>query len=181
MFSIWTKGIDDSLNRTPGGAARLTSLINSRISSQSERYGINPYLHNAIPSLSASSKSPACKGSCSASSIHNLTSFAACGVYLDRRMFLISLSKDDTEAISTDWSPSARRRLLRAGWQTRVGANVVLLKWLHSIGRKLWNSLQSYSSVPSSLVHLVTLNKHDRGGSNSAHIPQSGLPASAAK
>lgn len=26
MFSIWTKGIEDSLKRTPGGAARLTSL-----------------------------------------------------------------------------------------------------------------------------------------------------------
>ncbi len=26
MFSIWTNGIEDSLKRTPGGAARLTSL-----------------------------------------------------------------------------------------------------------------------------------------------------------
>lgn len=26
MFSIWTKGIEESLKRTPGGAARLTSL-----------------------------------------------------------------------------------------------------------------------------------------------------------
>ena len=28
MFSIWTKGIGDSLKRTPGEAARLTSLRN---------------------------------------------------------------------------------------------------------------------------------------------------------
>ena len=29
MFSIWTNGIEDCLKRTPGGAARLTSLERS--------------------------------------------------------------------------------------------------------------------------------------------------------
>ena len=37
MFSIWTKGIEDSLKRTPGEAARLTSLPNC-ISLDKARY-----------------------------------------------------------------------------------------------------------------------------------------------
>ena len=89
MFSICTKGIADCLYLTPcDGSARFTSLvyvrlppcIGSRIT----------YLHNATPSLSASSKSPDGSFSPRVSSIHVLASFAAAGVYLDNRKLRMS-------------------------------------------------------------------------------------------
>jgi hypothetical protein len=57
------------------------------------------YLHNAVPSFSASSRSPAGSLSPKTSSIQLRTSFAAFGVYLSIRSFLMSWSSDVTDAI----------------------------------------------------------------------------------
>ena len=57
------------------------------------------HLQRAIPSFNASSRSPVFSGSPKVLSIHLLTSFARCGVYLSRRIERKSLSREDTEAI----------------------------------------------------------------------------------
>ena len=61
--------------------------------------GGESYLHSAIPSFSASKRSPATNRSPSISSIQVLTSLAAWGVYFDRRKLRMSLSREDTEAM----------------------------------------------------------------------------------
>jgi hypothetical protein len=83
MFSIWTKGMADLLNLSPGtGRVRLASL------------------HRITPSLSTSwRRSPDGSVSPSVCSIHERTSLAACGVYFDMRKLRISWSSDDTEAM----------------------------------------------------------------------------------
>jgi hypothetical protein len=61
--------------------------------------GARMYLHSAVPSLSASSRSPAGRRSPRASSIQLRTSLAACGVYRSIRSFLMSWSSDVTDAM----------------------------------------------------------------------------------
>lgn len=95
IFSICMKGMADFLNLTPGlGMARLTSL------------------HNTVPSLSASSKSPAGSRSPRTSSIQARTSFAACGVYLSMRNFFMSWSSEVTEAMLGEIGRRSGRQLL---------------------------------------------------------------------
>jgi hypothetical protein len=60
---------------------------------------VDVYLHNTVPSLSASSKSPAGSRSPRASSIQVRTSLAALGVYRSIRSFLMSWSSDVTDAM----------------------------------------------------------------------------------
>lgn len=59
------------------------------------------YLHRATPGFNASSKSPGGNFSRRTSSIQARTSFAACGVYLDRRILRKSLSSEGTDAMMT--------------------------------------------------------------------------------
>ena len=118
MFSICTKGIEDSLNRTPGGAAKFASLSFNSIQSARKIRGlllICTYLHKAIPSLRASRRSPPASRSPKAPSIHARISLAACGVYLDRRNFRTSLSREDTDAIML----SERRSTQEMPWKWR--------------------------------------------------------------
>lgn len=79
MFSICMKGIADFLNRTPGeGTARLMSL--RIVSTRDHMAHAIVYLHSAVPSFSASSRSPGGRRSPSTSSIQLRTSLAAFGV-----------------------------------------------------------------------------------------------------
>ena len=87
------------------GEARLTSLreiVSSQrslvVSTEIPTHVVT-YLQRAVPSFSASSTSPAAKGSPKTPSIHVRTSFAAVAVYLDKRIFRMSLSRDETEAM----------------------------------------------------------------------------------
>lgn len=106
MFSIWTNGIADCLNLTPGaGTARLTSLservvllVIPAVTSPTRDNGT--HLHKATPSFNPSRRSPPGRRSPSVPSIHDFTSFAAAGVYLSRRNLRKSLSNDETDAIS---------------------------------------------------------------------------------
>jgi len=98
MFSICINGIADFLNLTPGvGTARLMSLDVLAYSLHPKPS--NSYLHSAVPSFSASSKSPGGSLSPSTCSIQLRTSFAAFGVYRSMRSFLMSWSSDVTDAM----------------------------------------------------------------------------------
>ena len=104
MFSICTKGMADCLNLTPGGGtARLTSLGNGKVSHGSTQpcRMAATYLQRATPSFSPSRRSEDGSFAPSISSIHVRTSLAAAGVYLSRRNWRKSLSRDVTDAIFT--------------------------------------------------------------------------------
>jgi hypothetical protein len=98
IFSICMNGIADFLNLTPGvGTAKLMSL--DALACSQRPTTSNSYLHSAVPSFSASSKSPGGSLSPSTSSIQLRTSFAAFGVYRSIRSFLMSWSSDVTDAM----------------------------------------------------------------------------------
>jgi len=102
MFSIWINGMGDFLNLTPGlGTARFASLrACQRNPSHRPAYARGIYLHSTVPSLRASSRSPAGSRSPRMSSIQARASFAACGVYLPMRSFFMSWSSDVTDAMA---------------------------------------------------------------------------------
>lgn len=100
MFSICIKGIFDFLNRTGVGMARLMSLEKLAVLARLPgNYAESLYLHNTVPSLSASSRSPAGRRSPSVSSIQLRTSLDAWGVYLSIRSLRMSWSSDVTDAM----------------------------------------------------------------------------------
>jgi hypothetical protein len=71
------------------------------------------YLHSTVPSLSASSRSPAGSRSPSVSSIQARTSLAACGVYLPMRRFFMSWSRLVTDAILVLYQSQQRESVIR--------------------------------------------------------------------
>jgi hypothetical protein len=103
MFSICIKGMFDFLNLMPGGGrarfARLSHIV-SALSHTVYLMACNTHLHRAVPSLSASSKSPAASFSPSVSSIHMRVSFAAFGVYRSMRNLFMSWSREETDAMA---------------------------------------------------------------------------------
>jgi hypothetical protein len=100
MFSICMKGMADFLNLTEVGIARFTSLSHVSYLSRPPGYSHRAaYLHNTVPSFSASSRSPAGSRSPSTPSIQLRTSLAAWGVYLSIRSLRMSWSSDVTDAM----------------------------------------------------------------------------------
>ena len=90
----------DFLNLTGVGITRFTSLCMLAISTRLPGHSSSAaYLHNTVPSFSASSRSPAGSRSPSTSSIQLRTSLAACGVYLSIRSLRMSWSSDVTDAM----------------------------------------------------------------------------------
>lgn len=65
--------------------------------------GYGTHLHNTVPSLSASNRSPGGKRSPNTSSIQVRTSLAACGVYLPSRNFFMSWSSEVTDAMAASF------------------------------------------------------------------------------
>ena len=86
---------------------------------------VSTHLHNAVPSLSASSRSPGGSRSPSMSSIQLRASLAAWGVYLPRRSFFMSWSSDVTDAMAEGrWALSGQSRA--ASWVVDAGGYAVL-------------------------------------------------------
>lgn len=100
MFSICTKGIEDSLKRTEFGPSAVFASLAFQ-SGQDKKAIENAYLHNMVPSFSASSKSELMLVS-KTSSIHLRTSLARAGVYLSSLIARKSLSRDETDAMACE-------------------------------------------------------------------------------
>jgi hypothetical protein len=99
-----------------------------------------PYLQSTVPSLSTSSRSPAGSLSPSTSSIQLRTSLAAFGVYLSIRSFLMSWSRDVTDAMVNGLG--ANRAVVD------VCARGVVVVWIYTnCGVEIWCCMSAFVSA----------------------------------